>query len=123
MWNIQIDSDILDTIKDKFPAWFSPVATTSKHTPFEAFGNFPSLIAMAHHGLPSLSELNDDVLSSGSGSSESRQSPPKAIVDSSPLAMDKNRECEYFYFLKHLKYLKYLRIISLPASVFTEDLF
>lgn len=29
---------------------------------------------------------------------ESRQSPPKAIVDSSPLqpAMDKNKECEYF---------------------------
>lgn len=27
-----------------------------------------------------------------------RQSPPKAIVDSSPLqpAMDKNKECEYF---------------------------
>lgn len=36
IWKIKVDRDILDTIKDKFPSWFSPtsylntVATTSK---------------------------------------------------------------------------------------------
>lgn len=66
------------------------------------------------NSLPSLIEISEDIntpcekisktLSTAAGSviipqelnGDTRQSPPKAIVDSSPLqsAMDKNRECK-----------------------------
>ncbi|CAO1399955.1 unnamed protein product [Diamesa serratosioi] len=97
IWNIKVDRDILDTIKDKFPNWFSStsylntVATTSKLASaqltftdfFNTMSNDSKMIKT--YSLPL--ELFCD--------NETRQSSPKAIVDSSPLdqsTMDKNRE-------------------------------
>ena len=54
-----------------------------------------NFLAGEHRLNASLVSSSDD--GTNSDNYDSRQSPPKAIVDSSPLqpAMDKNKECKY----------------------------
>lgn len=54
----------------------------------------------AQNGRPLLGVEDVLVGASFTNAMNIRLSPPKAIVDSSPLqpAMDRNKECEYFFF-------------------------
>ena len=142
IWNIKVDRDILDTIKDKFPSWFSStsylntVATTSKFVStqlnftdfFNTMSNGKSdkrrilerktylkcIISFSLIDNPGLISITSDGFAESKMTktyslplelfcdNETRQSPPKAIVDSSPLdqsTMDKNRECKFIYHL------------------------
>lgn len=84
IWNIRFDKDIVQTIRKKFPYWFLPLKSkTRKRAEWSAHTQTME-------------------------QQEKRVSPPKAIVDSSPLqsAMDKNRECKNSLSLMSLAELK-----------------
>lgn len=70
-WQLQLDRDLVDTISAIYPEWFH------QHNMAEGGG--------------------------GGGSSPSsttpRESPPKAVIDTSPLHIDQNKECKNLFIL------------------------
>lgn len=80
-WQIQLDRDLVDTIAAIYPEWVSVRGGTSSGT---NAGALPTGHSMAEGTTPVV------------GASRATVSPPKAVVDSSPLAntMEQNKQCK-----------------------------
>ncbi|CAH0547103.1 unnamed protein product [Brassicogethes aeneus] len=65
-WELQLDRDLVDTISAIYPEWFKTMAEGNRKMP--------------------------EKKSKGVSSSLLRESPPKAVIDTSPIHMDQNKE-------------------------------
>ncbi|GAB0088537.1 uncharacterized protein DMENIID0001_029860 [Sergentomyia squamirostris] len=99
-WRLTLDQDLIDTLQRSFPNWFNSTAicesdTVNISTNYHFSGQLltSSRDKMAE-GERSASTSTDNTSSSLTSGLNTRHSPPKAVVDSSPLqpAMDKNKE-------------------------------
>lgn len=72
-WQLQLDDDLVDTISAIYPEWF-------KNNMAEGGGG---------------GGIN------GGPNATQRASPPKAIVDTSPLLLEQNKECELSAFFTY----------------------
>jgi hypothetical protein len=106
IWNIKFEKDIFNLIKKKFPNWFLPLNSKSNH-------NIHCSTWFSSAGLKRMDQQ------------EKRISPPKAIVDSSPLqsAMDKNRECKSTKkYRKIRKKIFFFYIYSFESETLSEKI-
>ncbi|GBP97261.1 hypothetical protein EVAR_70597_1 [Eumeta japonica] len=108
-WRVTLDHDLVETLSAIYPEWFKPQHRRER----PASPRSPRTPRTPHSPLSPRTPPSDDALSScaedmagrggaaGSVGSDApgsppRVSPPKVVVDASPLqpAMDKNKECE-----------------------------
>lgn len=67
-WQLQLDRDLVDTISAIYPEWFKDNMSDGGASGGGAAGGRPP--------------------------SPLRESPPKAVIDTSPIHMDQNKECK-----------------------------
>ncbi|XP_055690584.1 myocardin-related transcription factor A [Lutzomyia longipalpis] len=99
-WRLTLDQDLIDTLQRSFPNWFNSTAICESEsvnisTNYHFSGQLLTSIDRMAEGERSANTASTDNTSSSLTSGlNTRHSPPKAVVDSSPLqpAMDKNKE-------------------------------
>ncbi|XP_055707424.1 myocardin-related transcription factor A isoform X2 [Phlebotomus papatasi] len=100
-WRLTLDQDLIDTLQQSFPNWFNSTAICESDsdnisTNYHFSGQLLTSIDRMAEGERSAntSTSTDNTSSSLTSGLNTRHSPPKAVVDSSPLqpAMDKNKE-------------------------------